>query len=128
MENSQVLQADQNFPGHINLPFMSSDSMVAQWNGGDLGLSWTNPTSDSNWGAVDQLRVVVFDDLGNSVLYIRPAKNDESVTIPSTLVSDAATLRGGSRIDAWQVQTRAYNTDGINFSRGEIGTPFIYSY
>jgi hypothetical protein len=117
MENGQVLGAEQHFPGQINLPFVSSDSMTAQWNNGDVELAWTNPTSDSNWDTVDQLRVLIFDDLGNSVLYMRPARDDESVTIPATLVSEAASLHGGSRLDAWQVQTRAYDNDGMNFSR-----------
>lgn len=122
MENGQVLNTARSFSGQLNLPFVPSDSLVARWNGGDLELSWANPTTDSNWEAVDQLRIVIFDDLGNSVIYIRPATTDTSVTIPSALLTQATTLQDGNRLDSWQIQTRSYDPNGMNYSRAYSNT------
>lgn len=117
MENGQLLTEELDFPGLLVLPFVSINSMAALWDGGDLELSWVNPTSEGNWIEVDQLRIVIFDDLGNSVLYIRVSPGEESVVIPSALITQAVNLHGSNRLDFWQVQTRAYDSNDMNFSR-----------
>lgn len=117
MENGQTLAEIRNFPGQLVLPIVPSSSMTAQWSGGDIELSWSNPTTEANWDEVDQIRIVILDDLGNSVLYIRVPTTDESLTIPLALIAQAAILQGGSRLDIWQIQTRAYDSNGMNFAR-----------
>ena len=70
--------------------------MQSQWIGSDLELSWINPTTDGNWGEVDQLRIVAFDNNNQTVLQIRLAADNTSVIIPADLVSQSAMLLGGA--------------------------------
>jgi hypothetical protein len=117
MVDGQTLDTTMDFPGKVELPYILLSTMSAVWNEGDLQLSWSNPTSESNWDEVNQLRIVITDNLGNSVLYVRPAVTDESITIPAALVAQSAALQGGSGLATWHVQTRAYSTDGMNYTR-----------
>ncbi len=121
MENGQTLTATRSYADAVVLPFVSDEpdgSRYAQWNGGDLVLFWNNPEDDTNWDKVDQLRIVIFDELGNDVLYVQVALTDESVTIPADLVTQAAELQGGSYLGMWQIQTRALDTDLTSLARG----------
>ncbi len=117
LENGQNLTAVNGYNGMLELPFVNSASMSAQFSGDELRLSWDNPTTEPNWNEVDQLRIVIFDNLGNSVLYVRPAVTDTSITIPTSLLDEAKRLVGGSSLDLWQIQTRANVTGGGSFAR-----------
>jgi hypothetical protein len=117
MENGQMLATTISFPGILVLPYISSSSMTEQWNGGDLQLSWTNPTGDPAWSEVDQLVIRVYDDLGNEVLWVRMAPTAESVTIPAALVAQAETLLGGTSLNMWHIQTLAFDSNDMEFSR-----------
>lgn len=118
MTDGQILDLDIDFPGKRVLPYIQRSSMSAIWQGGDLQLSWSNPTTEPNWDQVKQLRIVIEDDLGNKVLYVRPPTTDESITLPEALLSQAAGLRGGNALQKWRVQTRAFDSNGMNFARG----------
>jgi hypothetical protein len=120
MENGQTLTASRDYPGQFILPYVSSSTMQAQWNAGDLELTWTNPdpSVEPNWSEVDQLRIIVFDNLGNDVLFVRLAPTAESVMIPAALLSQAQGLLGGTSLAQWQVQTRAFDANSMNHARG----------
>ncbi len=118
MENGQTLTATRSYAGMQVLPFVHSDSMTAEWSGGNLVLSWTNPTDEENWALVGQLRIVIFDELGNDVLYVRVALTDERVILPADLVTQAVDLQGGSFLSMWEIQTQALDTDGTSLARG----------
>ena len=118
MLDGQVLTAGRDYAGQVLLPYVDSTSMQAQWIGSDLELSWTAPTGDANWNEVDQLRIVVFDNNNQTVLQIRLAPGDTSVIIPAALVSQSATLLGGVALAQWQIQTLAYDDNGMNIARG----------
>lgn len=118
MDNGQVLTVDKDVPADMAIPFVSNSSMNSQWNAGDLELSWTNPTDHANWVEVDEIRVIIIDDLGNEVLWVRLDPSAEFVAIPAALVAQAETLLGGSALDKWKIQTRALNSNGDTFAGG----------
>ncbi len=119
MENGQTLTATRSYADMIELPFVDSDSMNAEWSGGDLVLNWIIPKEKENWEEeVDQLRIVIFDELGNEVLYVQVALTDERVILPADLVTQAVNLQGGSSLSMWEIQTRALNTDLTSLARG----------
>lgn len=115
---SGTLTRDISFPGKIELPVVPSASMQLQEEGnGDLTLSWTNPTSEPNWSEVDQLRIILTNIDSNEVLWVKVNPADNTLTIPSNVKEDAEAL-GGGMITGWTMQTRAYDENKINISRG----------
>jgi hypothetical protein len=118
MESGQTLSTSCDYGGRFSLPYVSGNDMLADWNDGDLVLSWDNPDTDSAWSEVDQLRIVVFDNNGDVVLIVKVPPTETTVTIPSALVDQSATLLGGNSLAQWEVQTRAYDTNDMNFARG----------
>lgn len=118
MENGQMLNASGDYPGQLILPYVSSTDMHSYWNAGDLELSWTNPTGEDNWDEVNQIRLVISDNNGQDVLFVRLLPTATTATIPAAVINQAATLNGGSTVSYWQIQTRAYDDDNMNFARG----------
>jgi hypothetical protein len=122
MENGQTLSATQTFAGTLELPYVSGNSMSSELSNGDLVLSWSNPDTEDNWSEVDQLRIVIFDNLGNDVLLVRLLPTDQTVTIPASLVAQAEVVNGGSALYSWQIQTRALDANGNNNARAYSNT------
>lgn len=106
-----------NYPGKLELPVISTTNSSAEYKDGDLILNWINPTSDSEWNKVDQLRIVLFADDDSEVLYIRTNSNVETITIPKDIISEVENL-GRGNISYWQIQTRANDVNGMNYARG----------
>ncbi len=125
MVNEQVLTSDIGYGGQVILPYVSASTMQAQWNDTDLELSWSNPITESNWNEVDQLRIVLFDNNNQVVLQIRLAPEETSVTVPADLIAQSAALLGGDSLAQWQIQTRAYDENGMNFARGYSNTAVV---
>jgi hypothetical protein len=94
-----------------------SNTMLSTWEGNDLVLTWTNPLGAANWAEVDQLRIKLFDGTGKSVMYIRLYPTADTVTINGNLLNQAAGLGDGT-LGSWEVQTRAYDENNMNFARG----------
>ncbi len=115
--DGQALGLDLPFPGQLVLPFVSSSTMQSSWVESDLMLNWTNPVSAPNWAEVDQLRIKLFDGTGKPILYIRLDPTAETVTINGSLLNQAAGL-GDGILGSWEVQTRVYDDNGMNFARG----------
>ena len=115
--DGQKITSGVNYPGQLVLPFVSSSTMQSEYQNGDLVLSWTNPDDDANWDEVDQLRIIIFAADGAEAIYIRANSSDETLTIPASLVDQASNLGHGA-ISSWQIQTRAYDTNGMNYARG----------
>ena len=95
--------------------------------GNDLALSWVNPTSSTNWSEVDILRIKLLDSSGKVVLFMSLSPTADTVTISNNLLVQAAGL-GDSTLSTWEVQTRAYDANNMNFARGNslriaIATP-----
>ena len=122
MENGQVLTNDVYFPGMVELPWVESSTMDAVLNGDDLVLSWDNPDTEDNWGQVDQLRIMLYDETGNSLALRVASQTDgvpptiESITIPADMLTDVEELMGGPLV-SWEIQTRAYDDNGMNYAR-----------
>ncbi len=116
MENGQTLSTSCDYQGIFELPYVSD--MLSDWNDGDLVLSWDNPDTDPAWSEVDQVRINVFDNNDNVVLRVKTVPSETTVTIPANLVSQAATLLGGDSLALWEIQTRAYDANNMNFARG----------
>lgn len=114
--DGQALSLDEPFPGQLVLPYVSSSTMQSAWVGSDLVLSWTNPTAAANWAEVDELRIRLFDGTGAAVLYVKLNPATNTVTINNGLYIQAAGLGNGSLV-SWEVQTRAYDNNNMNFAR-----------
>jgi len=112
-----IAEKDVNFPGKLILPFVESESMESEYSNGDLVLSWSNPVAADNWKKVDELRIVLTTTDGIAALYVRADTTSETVTIPESLISQATTLGYGD-LAYWEIQTRAYDDNGMNFARG----------
>lgn len=114
--DGQTLNLDVPYPGQLILPFVSSSTMQSEWVGSDLVLNWTNPTAAANWAEVDQLRIRILDGSGKPVLYVRLNPVSNTVTINGSLLNQAAGL-GDGILESWEVQTRAYDANNMNFAR-----------
>ncbi len=113
--DGQEFAADLNYPGQLVIPYVSSTTMNAVRSmAGDFTLSWTNPTTETNWAEVDQLRIGLLAS-GNDALYIRPAPGTQTITIPASVINQVETVTGP--LTNWQIQTRAINY-GLNEARG----------
>jgi hypothetical protein len=115
--DGQFLTLDVPYSGQLVLPIVSVSTMQSTWVGSDLVLNWTNPVGSANWTEVDQLRIRIFDGTGNPVLYVRLNPSTDTVTIDDSLLNQAASL-GDGVLKFWEVQTRAYDNNGMNFARG----------
>ena len=113
----QTLTDQIVYPGQVVLPVVASASLEAQWVGSDLTMSWMNPTSDPQWAKVDQLSVVLLDGHNTQVLQVRLPPTATHTTVSGTPLSQAAQL-GDGRVASWQVQTRAYDANSMNYARG----------
>ena len=125
--DGQVLSLDIPYPGQLVLPIVASSTMQSAWVGNDLALSWVNPTSSTNWSEVDILRIKLLDSSGKVVLFMSLSPTADTVTISNNLLVQAAGL-GDSTLSTWEVQTRAYDANNMNFARGNslriaIATP-----
>ena len=119
----QTLTHDFPYPGQLTLPIVLGgdptppSTMHSEWDGGNLVLSWVNPDGDASWLEVDKLRISLFDSTGNVVLNITMNPTDQSVTVDSGLLAQAKALGNGT-LEAWEVQTRAYDVNDMNYARG----------
>ena len=111
MENGQLLNTDIDVPAKVTIPPVQSATMSNSWSAGDLELSWTNPNSATWDNEVDELRIVVDDDQGSTVLWVEVAplasNTAQSVVIPAAVVAQAATYQTGTYLNEWLIQGRA---------------------
>lgn len=115
------LEQNITFPGEVALPVIESTTMTSHWVDGSLVLNWTNPISEQNWSLVDTLRIVIRDGANEAVFYIAVNPAEETVTIPATVTAEAAALGDGS-LTTWGIQTRALDSQGMNYARGYSST------
>jgi hypothetical protein len=116
--DGEMFSVDIQYFGQLELPFVSSVTMESFFTSeNDLILSWTNPTNEFNWNEVDQLRIVMTATDSSEVLYISLNPDDNQVTIPAALIQKAENL-GHGVIDNWHIQTRAIDSNGMNWARG----------
>ena len=116
--DGQTITDDLTYPGQVVLPFVATATMESYYsNNNDLVLSWTNPTGSDNWDQVNQLRIILFGEDDAEVLYISANPSTQTVTIPASLISKVENL-GHGILAYWQIQTRSYDSDNMNYARG----------
>jgi hypothetical protein len=119
------------YPGDVVLPAVDNATMLETPNpDGSVTLSWLTPAGMDN---TMQYRVHVIsrtvdltgdgqpDDLMYSAANFLPAGATNTMVVPSSLVSSwRAAYAPGELL--WDVQTRKYDTNGVNYSRTYSGT------
>ena len=88
--------------------------------GGDLVLSWINPSAATNWDRVNQIRITIEDTNGNTVGHVKTINTNQTVTLPAALIQ-ALKDTGDGTLAKWRIQTRAYNplpTTNLQYARG----------
>ena len=118
MANEEHLTESITYPGQLALPVIQSSTMQSEWSDGALVFSWTNPTSETNWSEVDQIRVLLFDSEDEDLLSIKLDPTADTVTLPATLINTIVSSRN-SGLTSWLVQTRTYDENGMNYARGQ---------
>lgn len=111
-----------NFPGIEELPFALSATMSNEWLvGNSLKLTWSNPVGD-----YDQIRIFIYDDdTGSDVLYVNLPPTAEELTIPAEWIEVMGDFYDLGDNVLWQVQTRSYTDDGVNYARGLSNMVYI---
>ena len=98
------------------MPIVPAGTLQSTWEGDNLVLSWENPVDATNWSEVNILRISLYDGSGNVLLNVQMDPAAQSVTLDAGLLTQAKEL-GDGLLEAWEVQTRAYDTDNRNFAR-----------
>jgi hypothetical protein len=115
--DNKLVSKQINYPGQKVLPFVDSGTMSSQWLAdGSLKLSWTNPANIPPYD-YDQLRVVIMDQNAGEMLYARIPVNVNEMTIPSDWVKIMQDFYSLTTV-IWQVQTRSYTPEDMNYARG----------
>lgn len=115
--DNKLVSKQINYPGQKVLPFVDSSTMQSVWQpDGSLDLSWTNPPNQAP-GDYDQLRVLISDDNAGEMLYVRLPVNMNTITIPSDWVKIMADFYPLTAV-RWQVETRSYTEEDMNYARG----------
>lgn len=108
-----VLSLDREFPQKIVMPYVEASSIGYAWQSdGSLFVNWTNPE-----GSFDQLRLILYDQYWNTLLYLKMPSSVEEMTIPAEWISDMTALRGPGSAKI-EIQTRNYTSGGNNYARG----------
>jgi len=121
----QTLTGEIDYPRKLKLPVVSSSSMQSKHENDDLVLYWKNPTIQSNWNEVHELRIILVDNMGNWIVYSAVNREDESLTIPTSTIERAESLHD-TNVAEWQVQTRANSAEGMNYARGVSDMKVLY--
>lgn len=116
--DGQTLTKTIPYPGQLVLPVVTIDAMQSAWDGNNLVLNWANPVGAATWPDVDKLRIVLYDGSGTVVLVVQMKPTATSVTLDNDLLNQARDL-GDGMLQAWEVQTRAYD-DKMNFARSTL--------
>lgn len=109
MADNSLLMTIIPFFDDITLPVIDSATMVAEWIGGDLHLSWINA---GDWSRVTQLKIAINSSAtgsGNELAYVTVSPSASSVIIPAAMIADMNGTAAG-----WQVQTRTYTGHPAN--------------
>ena len=110
-DNSQIVTIIP-FYDDFTLPIVDSATMTASWAGGDLHLSWTNPTNEPDWDRVTRLKIAINSSAtgnGTELAYIDVASSANSVVIPAAMIADM-----NGTVAGWQVQARTYTGNPAN--------------
>jgi hypothetical protein len=105
------------YPGKLELPVVPSSTIDAKiLSSGDMEVSWSNPTSATNWNEVHELRMLARSKDGRNALHVQINSAKQTVVIPKSLMSDAESLYGD--FGSIQIQTRAFDNNQMNYARG----------
>ena len=117
--DDQILTKTIPYAGQLVLPIVTIDAMQSAWNGNNLVLSWTNPVGAATWPDVDKLRIIIYDGSGETVLNVQMNPTAQSVILDEGLLTQAKAL-GDGILESWEVQTRAYDENNMNFARSTL--------
>jgi hypothetical protein len=105
------------YPGKLELPVVSSSTIDAKiLSSGDMEVSWSNPTSATNWNQVNELRMLARSEDGRNALHVKINTAKQKVVIPKSLMTDTQSLYGD--FGSIQIQTRAFDNNQMNYARG----------
>lgn len=88
----------------IELPVVTSGTMLSAWSGSDIELSWTNPTGEANWNRVTELRLYIRDGSG-TVGTVKLNPTDSTMTLTNAMLQDMYAIGDGT-VALWRVQAR----------------------
>lgn len=113
----QKITKSMFYPSKLELPVVSSSTIDAKiLSSGDMEVSWSNPTSATNWNQVDELRMLARSEDGRNALHVKINTAKQKVFIPKSLMTDAQSLYGD--FGSIQIQTRAFDNNQMNYARG----------
>ena len=115
-----ILTLDRYFPGETDSPVVDKNSMNYQWLGdGALYLTWTVPT-----GSYDRLRIDLYTQDDDDMLYVNLPPDKEELTIPAEWIQKMTDLKNPSSAK-WVIVTRSIEGGGNNYARGYSDTVTI---
>jgi len=115
-----LLTLDRYFPGETISPVADKNSMNYQWLGdGALYLTWTVPT-----GSYDRLRIDLYTQDDDDMLYVNLPPDKEELTIPAEWIQKMTDLKNPSSAK-WVIVTRSIEGGGNNYARGYSDTVTI---
>jgi hypothetical protein len=111
--DNETLSLDRIFPGQTDIPYVGASSIGYEWQpDNSVVITWTNPE-----GTFDQLRLVLYDQDDNTLLWVKLPDDTENMTIPSDWIN-AITTRMNPGSAKIEIQTRNVESDGNNYARG----------
>ena len=109
-----LLTLERYFPGETILPVVATASMNYEWLGdGGLRLTWSVPAG----GGYDQLRIDLYTQDEDDLLYVGLPADKEELTIPVEWIQKMTDLKNPSSA-VWRIVTRSFSGDGNNHARG----------
>ncbi len=104
-----------DFPGKSMMETVDPASMSYQWNAdGSLYLSWAFS------GVADQLRITFWSPNAGDLFNLRLPTSVTEVTLPFDWIDWINQAKNPTQV-IWNVQTRNYNDDWLNYARGYSG-------
>jgi hypothetical protein len=117
---NDILTLERNYPGDTVSPVVAKNSMNYEWLGdGGLRLTWTVPA-----GSYDQLRIDLYTQDDDDLLYVRLPPGKEELTIPAEWIQKMTDLKNPSSA-VWRIVTRSIEVGGNNYARGYSDTVTI---
>ena len=114
--NGDVITKTFASPAATVVPHIHASSVTPTWEtDGSLTISWTNPTGETNWSLISQIRIIMWSETEKE-LSVRATAAMTSVNIPASVLALVDVDESTGTV--FRMQTRAYK-DGVNYARGQ---------
>ena len=115
---NDILTLTRYFPVETILPVVDKASMNYEWlDDSGLHLTWSVPAAG---GGYDQLRIDLYTQDGDDLLYVRLPPDKEELTIPAEWIQKMTDVINPSSA-VWRIVTRSIEGGGNNYARGYSG-------